>query len=185
MPGWVACIIGIAGAKLRSESSSAASKLFRSAEDDADSASRCRGQKGTRWLSDGGEPHSSNRSLHPLRRFGLTSCTLAQTRCHRAAAGAALLNVRRGQARFWQRTTPRRLAHAEHLRKVWLGLPPADKLADLKTYASGLGAAMADVTYQRLLPEWRDGLVPRNALLPEKQMFDSDVEILLMILDRR
>ena len=65
----------------------------------------------------------------------------------------------------------------------WLGLALEDKLVDLKAYASGRGETVADVAYQRLRPDGRGGLVPRTALSPEKQFFDSDLEILLMILD--
>jgi len=65
----------------------------------------------------------------------------------------------------------------------WLGLALEDKLVDLKAYASGRGETVADVAYQRLRPEGRGGLVPRTALSPEKQFFESDLEILLMILD--
>jgi hypothetical protein len=75
----------------------------------------------------------------------------------------------------------------EHLNTFqdWLGLSLEDKLRDLEAYASGRSEAVSDVAYYWLLPDRRVGLVPRGALPPESQMFDSDVEMLLMILDRR
>lgn len=79
------------------------------------------------------------------------------------------------------------LLRREHLNifEEWLALALEDKLVDLEAYATGRGEGMADIAYQWLLRERRDSLVPRNALLPQKQMFDSDAEILLTILDRR
>ena len=64
----------------------------------------------------------------------------------------------------------------------WLGLSLEDKLADLESYAVDQGVAMANIAYQWLSLERRDCLVPRGALPPEKRLFQSDVELLLMVL---
>ena len=44
------------------------------------------------------------------------------------------------------------------------------------------GVDMANIAYQWLSLERRDCLVPRGALPPEKRLFQSDVELLLMVL---
>lgn len=110
MPDSAVCIIGIAGAKVCSESSSTVSKLFfavwtGSPVEDADSAGGSRGQKGIRWLSHSGEPYSSPPLLHPLRRFGLTSCTLAHPRCHGPTAVQPCSTLARVTLGFGLRTT--------------------------------------------------------------------------------
>ena len=67
----------------------------------------------------------------------------------------------------------------------WLALALEEKLADLEAYASGRGEDMAEIAYQWLVPERRADLVPRGAFPPEKLLFHSDVEMLLMILRGR
>ena len=64
----------------------------------------------------------------------------------------------------------------------WLCLGLEDKLADLEAYASGLGEAVGSVANQWLSLDQRDYLVPRDALPPEKRLFQSDAEALLIIL---
>jgi hypothetical protein len=67
----------------------------------------------------------------------------------------------------------------------WLGLALEEKLADLEAYALGRGEAMVDIAHQWFVPERRAGLVPHGAFPPEKLLFQSDVELLLMILRGR
>jgi hypothetical protein len=67
----------------------------------------------------------------------------------------------------------------------WLGLALEEKMADLEAYASGRGETLADIAYQWLVPERRAGLVPGGVFPPEKLLFYSDVEMLLMILRGR
>lgn len=77
------------------------------------------------------------------------------------------------------------LREHQNIFEDWLGLSLEDKLADLEAYASGRSETVANIDDQWRRPERRNCLVPAGALPPEKQLFQSDLEILLMILSRR
>jgi hypothetical protein len=63
----------------------------------------------------------------------------------------------------------------------WLLLTLEDKLSDLEAYALGRRIPVTNIARQWLLPGRRDCLIPRGAMTPEKQLFDSDAETLMIL----
>jgi hypothetical protein len=63
----------------------------------------------------------------------------------------------------------------------WLRLSLEDKSSDLEAYASGQRVPVAIIARQWLLPGRRDCLVPRSAMTPEKRLFDSDADTLMIL----
>jgi hypothetical protein len=63
----------------------------------------------------------------------------------------------------------------------WLCLTLADKLADIEVYASDRQETVVQIASRWLSMGKRDRLVPRGVLPPERRLFESDVNLLLII----